>query len=85
VREDFRWSRTLAPLVEFCRRPVLAADKEAPTRADARSGGHKVVVTPRTGLRRDLDRAAYYLREGGPQAVLERYRARAARRRDTAE
>jgi glycosyltransferase involved in cell wall biosynthesis len=85
VREDFRWSRTLAPLVEFCRRPVLAADKEAPKRSDSHAGGHKVVITPRTGLRRDLDRAAYYLREGGPQAVLERYRARAARRRDTAQ
>lgn len=79
VREEFRWSRTLAPLVEFCRNPVPAADRE-PSKS---SGGpvRKVTIAPRTGLRRDLDRAAYYLREGGVSAVMERYKARSERRK----
>ena len=79
VRESYRWSRTLAPLVEFCRNPVAAADRE-PTKSSG-SAVRKVSITPRTGLRRDLDRAAYYLREGGVSAVVERYRARAERRK----
>ncbi len=82
VREDFRWSRTLAPLVEFCKAPVHAADKKVVTGKNEKA--QKVVVkrAPSTGIRRDMERAVYYLREGGPGAVVERYRARAARRRD---
>ncbi|MBN6046769.1 glycosyltransferase, partial [Citrobacter sp. ku-bf4] len=36
VREEFRWSRTLAPLVEFCRAPRVAADKAAGVSPTAR-------------------------------------------------
>lgn len=74
VREQFRWSRTLAPLIEFCRAPVPAADRTPGTVSRPSLG--RVKIQTRTGLRRDLDRAAYYLREGGPRAVLERYQAR---------
>jgi hypothetical protein len=85
VREDFRWSRALAPLIEFCRRPVRAADRDVQKKNDSGSGVRKVKVVPRTGIRRDLDRAAYYLREGGVSAVVERYRARADRRRQASQ
>lgn len=86
VREQFRWEHTLEPLLEFCRNPLHAADK-AVTSA-SKEGRTKASASPlparrpATGLRRDMERAAYYLREGGPSAVLDRYRARAARRRE---
>ncbi|MGN7799189.1 glycosyltransferase [Leifsonia sp. 22587] len=82
VREDFRWSRTLAPLVKFCADPVHAADKKAPSGKRDRQQKQSVKRIPSTGLRRDIERTMYYLREGGPTAVVERFRARAARRRD---
>lgn len=76
VREEFRWSRVLAPLVEFCRAPSTAADRAPAARAERSPAQRK----PRpTGLRRDLQRALYYLRNGGPSAVMERVRARRRR------
>jgi GT2 family glycosyltransferase/glycosyltransferase involved in cell wall biosynthesis len=66
VREEFRWSRTLAPLVEFCRSPRAAADKAAGAAPLERGSVRRV---RRTGLRRDIERAAYYLRNGGPRVV----------------
>jgi len=84
VREEFRWSRTLAPLVEFCKNPMHAADKKVASTGEPKTGSIKRVTkrVPSTGLRRDVERALYYLREGGPGAVLARYRARAVRRRE---
>lgn len=83
VRESFRWSRTLAPLVAFCKDPVRAADKKVLPAGAKRKGGKAAVKRqPATGIRRDLERAMYYLREGGPGVVVERYRARATRRRE---
>jgi hypothetical protein len=90
VREQFHWQSTLAPLVEFCREPIPAADKEA-TSADGKAGRRKtdssqslyVPSKPVTGLRRDMQRVAYYLGEGGPAAVVERYRARRQRKRNS--
>jgi glycosyltransferase involved in cell wall biosynthesis len=93
VREEFTWERALAPLIEFCRNPVQAADKAAvQTAAPADANGSAARVrtltvsvnrSRHTGLRRDFDRAAYYLRNGGAGVVLERFRARRARIRDT--
>ncbi|TFC01236.1 glycosyltransferase [Cryobacterium mannosilyticum] len=88
VREEFLWERVLAPLVEFCRKPLFAADKKL-----ARAGGHSGVVgrgkstetvrrSSHTGIRRDMDRAAYYFRQGGAGAVVERFQARQERKRD---
>lgn len=88
VREAFTWRTTLAPLVEFCRNPVFAADKSAATSQKGRGkrGGSAPAVyrAPQraTGLRRDLQRVSYYLKEGGPGAVVERYRARVQRKRE---
>lgn len=85
VRERFVWELTLAPLVEFCRNPVRAADKPVldaipPQKATSlgqaakrkRSSNH-------SGIRRDIDRVGYYLKSGGAAVVWERYRARKAR------
>lgn len=86
VRQDFVWERALAPLVEFCRQPVHAADKVRAT-GTAIAGKVKTVETvrrsPHTGIRRDVDRVAYYFRQGGAGAVVERFRARQDRKRQT--
>ncbi|MET3512097.1 glycosyltransferase [Plantibacter flavus] len=86
VRERFVWSSALAPLVEFVRNPRLAADK-APAEAGAKpvvlSSSRQQQTPPRrTGMRRDVDRVAYYLKNGGPKVVVERFAARQQRKRD---
>ena len=88
VRQGFVWERAMAPLVEFCRQPVHAADKviepgltvgsvPKPKPADAARR------SPHTGIRRDADRVAYYFRQGGATAVIERFRARLDRKRES--
>jgi hypothetical protein len=88
VRQAFTWRKTLEPLVEFCRAPSLAADKSAAagsSKKKKKSGSSPAIYgAPKraTGLRRDLQRVAYYMQEGGPTAVVERIRARQQRKRD---
>lgn len=86
VRRDFVWEQALAPLIEFCRRPTHAADREVPRE----SGSHRRSLKPtpmkrstHTGIRRDLDRVAYYFQQGGPRAVVERFQARQERKRES--
>ncbi|WP_223694589.1 glycosyltransferase [Leifsonia poae] len=91
VRQEFTWVKTLAPLLEFCRNPIPAADKAVASGkknaagGKGRPGGATYQAPKRvTGVRRDLQRVAYYLKEGGPGAVVERVRARQDRKRDAA-
>jgi GT2 family glycosyltransferase/glycosyltransferase involved in cell wall biosynthesis len=88
VREEFFWERAMAPLVEFCRAPTRAADRLP----DAAAGGTATVqrrsatttrVVRRFGLRRDLQRALYYMRNGGVRSVIERLQARRRRLKST--
>lgn len=73
VREEFRWKKTLAPLVDFCRDPKHAADKSGAHAERPELGARRTVRAVRHyGLRRDLERAAYYLRNGGPRVVLQK-------------
>ncbi|TFC37098.1 glycosyltransferase [Cryobacterium sp. TMT2-14] len=89
VREQFVWERALAPLVEFCRQPVHAADKTITPGHAAAALTAKVKPleaarrSPHTGIRRDVDRVAYYFRQGGAGAVIERFKARQERLRDS--
>ncbi|MCU1419774.1 MAG: glycosyl transferase [Mycetocola sp.] len=88
VRTRFVWEKAMQPLVEFCRNPVAAADKLVSregasvmnTSLAARSSIKR--SSNHTGIRRDIDRAMYYLRNGGPSAVVERFRARKRRLKD---
>lgn len=76
--ESYRWSRTLEPLVEFCRMPRRAPDlavagvreMTAPRRGSRR---------PRGGLRQDLKLVRAYLRVGGPVEVARRASGRLRR------
>ncbi len=90
VRTDFFWERALSPLVEFCRHPLRAADRP---QGNAQKKSKKSEATPgrvatpkvyRVGLSRDIERAMFYMRHGGPAAVLDKVKARRARRRDVA-
>jgi GT2 family glycosyltransferase/glycosyltransferase involved in cell wall biosynthesis len=89
VRQQFTWDKALAPLVEFCRNPQAAADKQVAKKDKRKRGIHVPNGLPRakssrsTGLRRDIERAAYYLQQGGPSAVVDRIRARQERKRAT--
>lgn len=83
IRQNFTWDKALAPLVEFCRDPRSAADKQVSRKSSKTkrqnripNGLPKAKSSRSTGLRRDVERAAYYFQQGGPSAVLERVRAR---------
>jgi glycosyltransferase involved in cell wall biosynthesis len=86
VREQFTWERVLKPLVDFCNAPVRAADR-ASTIVESVSSRNKLVArvggqksSNHRGLRRDIDRVMYYLKNGGVAAVLERIDARRTRK-----
>jgi Glycosyl transferases group 1 len=88
VRQDFTWEQTLAPLLEFCRNPIRAADKRLGRKGEVKgtkSVGKSTPTRRHTGLRRDLDRAVYYFQQGGPSAVIERLMARQERKRAASE
>ncbi|TFD29216.1 glycosyltransferase [Cryobacterium lyxosi] len=87
VRQDFIWERAMAPLLEFCRQPLFAADKKMAAQGSGIQGRvsqlEPVRSTRHTGFRRDVDRVLYYFREGGASAVLERFKARQERKRES--
>ncbi|MGO4105209.1 glycosyltransferase [Leifsonia sp. YAF41] len=91
VRLEFTWEKAVAPLVEFCRNPQSAADKKLDSKSKHKrknkipNGLPKARSSRSTGIRRDIERAAYYLQEGGPSAVIERLRARQERQRTTTD
>jgi hypothetical protein len=67
VRQSFTWDKAMAPLMEFCRTPLRAADRggrRSPSASHTAHGG--AVVVPRRaktwGLRHDLGRAVHYAR-----------------------
>lgn len=69
VAQEYRWSRVLRPLVEFCRHPLRALDLAVPT-------GHVERRTPPRPPRRsvsgDLALARDYFRAGGITEVARR-------------
>jgi GT2 family glycosyltransferase/glycosyltransferase involved in cell wall biosynthesis len=80
VREfaaGYRWSRTLRPLVDFCRSPRRAADL-AVVRHTA-DDDRPVVVRPRPTVRQDLALARAYLQAGGVGEVGRRAAGRVRR------
>lgn len=83
VRERFRWSRALEPLVEFCREPSRAADRVFhPGNDESALPVMNVQARPATGLLRDLERVRFYFKQDGPLEVLNRYRVRKAREKE---
>ena len=91
IRFQFTWEKALDPLVEFCRNPVSAADKIREGSKNAKTGTKLAVMSGsvnrsrHVGVRRDLDRVVYYLKNGGLTAVMDRFKARRERLRASKE
>jgi GT2 family glycosyltransferase len=75
--ERYRWSRVLAPLVEFCRFPRRAADLAVPGEAPAPRRRRRSGPKPSVGS--DLALAKAYLRAGGVKEVTRRVAGRVRR------
>jgi glycosyltransferase involved in cell wall biosynthesis len=69
------WSRTLAPLVEFCRAPQQAADRRRPVPDPA-----GMLAEPERTASSDARLLVEYLRAGGPREVVRRAGGRVRRR-----
>jgi glycosyltransferase involved in cell wall biosynthesis len=80
VREQFTWENVLAPLVEFCRNPIRAADKSVrDTSSTIQPHAMRVRVPDRKklyGVRHDLGRAVHYFRTEGPRSVAGKIKRR---------
>ena len=75
VREQFLWSRTLRPLVDFVREPSHAADRGR--RIPAAGVGQPVLDEGgRHGLAHDIRMAFHHLRHSGPGVVAKKLVAR---------
>ncbi|MCL2454419.1 MAG: glycosyltransferase [Micrococcales bacterium] len=77
--EGFRWSRTLAPLVDFCRSPRRAADLADGHAAPSFEASHLPPPPPWGGLRGDARLIREYLTEGGVREVARRAGGRVSR------
>ncbi len=76
--EDYHWSRTLAPLVDFCRFPRRAPDlavPPAPASATPGAGSRR----RRASIREEITLARAYLRIGGVREVTRRVSGRLRR------
>ena len=91
VAQRYTWETALAPLVEFCRRPVPAADRLAAIpriaapRIAAPHAAARLIGAQRRGiagtLRRDAALVREYLAAGGPVEVARRAAGRLRRLR----
>jgi len=81
VREEFFWSRALAPLVEFCQDPRPAPDRELVMSRSGAQGGtsfERILTMPR-GPRRDFALFRHYWKQGGPALVRSKMLTRRER------
>ena len=75
VRERYRWSVVLRPLLDFCRDPHHAPDRADPLVLPEPDP----VPEPRHGLLADVGLARQYLSQGGPRLVVRRVASRTAK------
>jgi glycosyltransferase involved in cell wall biosynthesis len=80
VRDEFTWSRALAPLVEFCVDPRPAPDRELVLKRSSAGGTpfERILAMPR-GPRRDLALFRHYWKQGGPALVRSKMLTRRER------
>jgi glycosyltransferase involved in cell wall biosynthesis len=78
VREQFYWEAVLQPLVEFVSNPSPAGDRRYGQGAAPRQPRKR---KKRSGIRHDVSRVLYYLRNGGTSVVMAKFRNRLRRNR----
>jgi hypothetical protein len=78
VRERFYWEAVLQPLVEFVSNPSPAGDRRYGQGAAPRQPRKR---KKRSGIRHDVSRVLYYLRNGGTSVVMAKFRNRLRRNR----
>ena len=78
VRKRFFWDSVLAPLIEFVADPLPAGDRRYGSGAATATKVRK--RKKRSGLRHDLSRVIYYLRNGGITVVMTKVKNRFRRR-----
>lgn len=73
VREEFYWSRTLAPLVAFVRDPKHAPDFDMGFLGSGKGPDEPTTVAHKPfGFRHDVRMAMHHLRHAGPLTVLKK-------------
>lgn len=80
VRERYYWEAALAPLVEFVADAQHAADNRGMTAGQSAIAARNRKRRRRTGLRKDVERALFYLRNGGVGVVVAKVKKRIGRR-----
>jgi hypothetical protein len=77
---EYRWSRVLQPLLEFCRSPSRAPDFDVVPQRRIVAGGPPLRVPALSGPRGALARARGHFREGGFRLLVRRAGGAVARR-----
>lgn len=80
-REAFRWEHAVAPLVQFCRAPTHAADRDRRIPPPSLTSIPYPLYPQRAGVSGQMSRLFFHLRTGGPRVVVAKVRGRIARRR----
>ena len=80
VRERYYWETALAPLVNFVASAQHARDNRGISARQSASAVQSRKRRRRSGLSRDVGRAFYYLKNGGPRVVVDKVRKRLRRR-----
>jgi GT2 family glycosyltransferase/glycosyltransferase involved in cell wall biosynthesis len=76
VRERYYWETTLAPLVEFVAEAHHAGDRRNLTAAQHAKAARSRKRHRRMGMRHDLERVFFYLKNAGPGVVIAKVRRR---------
>lgn len=80
VRERYYWENTLAPLVDFVADAQHARDNRGLTAGQLAASARSRRRRRRSGLRYDIGRVLFYLKNGGAAVVVDKVRRRLLRR-----
>lgn len=79
VRERYYWTTALAPLVRFVANAEHARDHRGLGARQLAASARERTRRRRTGLRKDVERALFYLRNGGARVVITKVKKRLRR------
>ncbi len=79
VREEYKWERVLAPLVDFVEGAHFAPDRVAAGARLDRAETGRTVRKRKRGLAKDIELVGFYLKNGGPRVLLSKVKSRLSR------